>query len=124
MFLVLIIGCSSGVVDDEIPKQPTQELPIVGDGQVVVSEEKPIAESPADLIATCASFCEVDKVAYCEEKRIVMINDIEVVGTCRAFSRKENVEGFEKCEGFCHEYGPGVACEVSGQEDKECDGII
>ena len=47
------------------------------------------------------------------------------MGTCRGFSRKDNVEGFERCEGFCNSYDKsGAVCYVDGQEDSDCDGVV
>ena len=56
------------------------------------------------MIETCDSLCRVDSDAYCEEQRIIEVDGEEVIGTCRGFSRKGAVEGFNRCEEFCQDY--------------------
>ena len=96
------------------------------------SQEAPQEQAPAEIeipsysgtAEECNSLCNVDKEAYCAQIRTISVNGNDVAGTCRAFSRKGNVPGFDKCEGFCTEYGKGVFCEVNGEKDDNCDGII
>lgn len=78
-----------------------------------------------EIIKECDSLCRVDADAYCEQNRTIQANGVSVTGTCRSFSRKGNVPGFNKCEGFCKEYDKsGVFCYVNGEKDEDCDGII
>ena len=95
--------------------------------EVPVQEQSPAdigKLSNSDIMDECNSLCNINKEEYCAEARFISVNGTDVSGTCRAFSRKGNIAGFEKCEGFCTEYGKGVFCEVNGEKDDNCDGII
>ena len=79
----------------------------------------------AETIEECNSLCySEDSEAYCNKTRTISINGVEVTGTCRAFSKTNNVEGFIRCKGFCTEYGRDVYCEVDGKYNPGCDGIV
>ncbi|MEA3430916.1 MAG: hypothetical protein U9R08_06580 [Nanoarchaeota archaeon] len=111
---IFVIGCSEEVV---------QEVP----SSEVVASEDVIVESNTvtETIEICDSLCERDEDAYCDEKRTIILNGVEVVGTCRAFSKTGHVEGFNRCERFCKFYPrEGTECEVDGQLDIGCDGIL
>ncbi|MBD3312551.1 hypothetical protein GF352_03820 [archaeon] len=95
-------------------------------GCTQASDDLPMSNDSFDMsvvISECESLCNVDADAYCEEIRTIEVNDVEINGTCRAFSRKGNVPGFDKCERFCREYDKsGTVCEVGGVVDDDCDG--
>lgn len=77
------------------------------------------------VISECNSLCNVNADAYCEEIRTIEVNGVEINGTCRAFSRKGNVPGFDRCERFCREYDKsGTICEIDGVVDDNCDGVV
>jgi hypothetical protein len=77
-----------------------------------------------EIIDECNSFCGVDAYLYCEEQRTIEVSGIEITGSCRAFARQENVDGFSKCESFCKIYGrDSTICNVGGEADSNCDGF-
>jgi hypothetical protein len=108
---------------DEIINEPTPEEPTIE----VPATEEPTTEAfdMTKATTTCNSLCEVDADAYCEEERNIRVNDIEIIGTCRAFSQKHDVSGFNRCEGFCSSYSKtGTKCKLlTGETDSNCDGI-
>lgn len=103
----------------------TQEEIIKVEDVKLESQAEPIEESSpyADIIAECDMLCNKDETAYCTKERTIIINGAEVKGTCRAFSKKENVMGFNRCEGFCKDT-PKIytECTVDGKPDFDCDG--
>lgn len=100
-------------------------LLIEGCAQQKSPEERNISFEYAEVIETCNTLCETDANAYCEQKRTITLNGIDVEGTCRAFSRNGNVPGFERCERFCNTYDKaGTECKVNGEADPDCNGII
>lgn len=115
LFLVLAAGCSNNIKNN---------------GGIVDSEEGMNGSvgsdfNMSDVILTCDSLCNVDSDAYCSELRLIIVNSVEVYGTCRAFSRQGNVVGFNRCEGFCKNYPlSGTECIVNQEIDSNCDGII
>lgn len=92
--LIVFVGCT----EEKSKATPTPEespmaTPII-----------PPIPAIEDTIAECDSLCNNDADAYCEEVRMIMVDGEEVKGTCRAFSKKGAVEGFNRCQGFCKEF--------------------
>lgn len=126
----------TGFIDTEFNAEDSlaDENPedVSGDVDVIKVEEpgdetgEPSTQLTLSEIAdTCNSLCRQDASDYCETERTIAIDGVDVVGTCRAFSRKDNVEGFDKCEGFCKSFDKaGVVCYVEGERDSNCDGIV
>ena len=97
--------------------------PSLDDG--AVSPPESIVFDLSSVIAICNPLCRVDANAYCEMERTIEVGGVDVVGTCRAFSRKDNVDGFDKCEGFCKSFDKsGAKCSVDGEVDSDCDGVV
>jgi hypothetical protein len=117
LLIIVLAGCSAQVSETSASESQVEEPD--------VSEEKTQKPSAfTDVVETCNSLCEVDDVAYCEEKRTITINGVGVTGTCRAFA-KNGVGDVERCEGFCKYYPKsGTVCEVNGKKDNNCDGIV
>ena len=98
-------------------------------GQDTIPEQNESVEQPQgqnlQVMDICNSLCNVDALEYCETERTIIVNGVEVTGTCRAFSQNEDVPGFERCFEFCNEFDrSGTDCRVNGQVDTNCDGII
>jgi len=116
---VLIVGCSvkqTELIEKEEVKEPLEVA------------EPEAQEEKIDLsvvIEECDSLCNNDEEAYCNQERTISIKGIEVSGTCRAFSKTNHVDGFNKCQGYCKFYDKaGTVCEVGGKTDENCDGVI
>ena len=105
LMTLLIFGCSSQ--------------------EAVQSTEVEQKVNNSAVASTCNSLCEIDAKEYCEAERTIVINEVKVTGTCRAFSQKGTVPEFERCMGFCKEFDQaGTNCKVNGQVDSNCDGQI
>ena len=59
-----------------------------------------------EIIDECDSLCNIDKEKYCSEERVIVLPGDQIIGTCRSFAHQGNVSGFNRCPGFCKEYGP------------------
>jgi hypothetical protein len=123
IIVLLLVGCKP----EEPPLAPDDMLP-EPDVIEVIEEEPEVSDipSPAEIADICDSLCRIDADKYCKKKRSILVNNIEVIGTCRAFARQGNVEGFNKCQGFCKTYDQSlVNCETPGGDvDYDCDGVI
>ncbi len=104
--IILLAGCNQKPEEtvhfkSPLPKAEKQTLP--------EKTEKPTPPSPSPgyekVIETCDSLCNVDSEAYCLKKRTISVKGAALTGTCRSFSRKNSIPGFNKCEGFCKKYG-------------------
>jgi hypothetical protein len=81
--------------------------------------------SNPEVAQLCISLCQSDADAYCSQERTIVLNGNEVTGTCRAFAKKNNVDGFKRCQGFCSTYPKDTTrCKVDGKTDPDCDGIV
>lgn len=110
-------------VEIEEPVDPILEPEIEIEEPVV--EELPNTPTIAETIALCDSLCEVDEDIYCTEERDIIIDENTVTGTCRAFSKTGNVDGFNRCEEFCHDYPKRTTeCVTNGQKDITCSGTV
>lgn len=132
--IVAVSGCVAEQPEvpdngDDMDSPPSDDMPPQED-EPPMEEEPPVDEPPetepiGDVIALCDSLCETDADSYCDERRDIEINEKAVTGTCRAFARNGNVDGFDKCEGFCVNFDKsGTFCTVDGQRDGNCDGIV
>ncbi len=109
-------------VVEEIPEPLEENITIPKEEPIEIMEEKLSTEQVAEL---CNSLCENDSDLFCEEYRIITVREREVNGTCRAFSRKYNVRGFDRCERFCKSYDKsGTFCYVDGRKDIDCNGKV
>ena len=135
LLVVFLVGCSAGeiveqqAVEEAAVEEPAvEEVPKVSDPLPLAEDveetvEEPVAESAQDYAALCKSLCNKDKQAYCVEERTIIVGGTSVRGTCRAFARKGNVEGYSKCPGYCKGVdGSSSACTVDGKQDFDCDG--
>lgn len=150
LLLIFLIGCAQPVVEpvdestttkvfvnDQVNEEPVDEE-VVEEVEEVIDEkpvqdqiaqepiEEPVEEfNMQDVIDTCDDLCGSDFDSYCEDERIIMINDVEVSGTCRAFAKKGNVDGFNRCQKFCKSSSTSfTVCNVDGVKDSNCDGKI
>ncbi len=94
VLVVLLAGCTQPSTLPVTSVETTEE--------VTTTVENTSLE---DVIELCDSLCYVDSEAYCVEERTITVNEEEMTGTCRSFSHKDAVEGFNRCQGFCTEYG-------------------
>jgi len=127
LVLVFMNLPSKNLVDDEIKvnEGDSNLVNVPGDDNsndnVIDNSNVPTI---AETINLCDSLCEVDADSYCQEIRTIVVNDIEVKGTCRAFSKKGNVDGFSRCTGFCNDYPKSLTeCTVNREADFDCDGV-
>jgi hypothetical protein len=127
---ILLFGCTQLTnEDDKLNTTTNQENDLDEDNQQIDSEDNSSNQIEDDIIQeetnndqnasnqesnlenydstinTCDSLCNNNKEAYCLEERTILVNGEELTGTCRSFSRKGRVEGFNRCEGFCEEFG-------------------
>ena len=112
--------------EEIIEETPVEE--VVEEEKVEVKEE-PIEETKEptkeETIALCDSLCEVDEQEYCSTQRSFELDDNTVTGSCRAFAKKGNVEGFSRCQKFCTSNPKSeTLCTVDGKTDRDCDGIV
>ena len=144
ILLILAVVVVSGCVSDPVTSGPDQDgTPDNGDNGAPDNgnnepdstppeppqEPDPPAEpdipSIAETISICDSHCRSDADSYCEEERVIEVNGNEVTGTCRAFAKKGNVDGFNRCQGFCASFDSSTTvCSVNGQMDQNCDGVV
>ncbi len=93
-FSLFIIGCTQETTNIDAKTEASPEW-----------EEKESISNYEDIIKECDSLCNSDADSYCKKERTVIVEDKEMVGTCRSFSKKGNIEGFNRCQGFCKSYG-------------------
>ena len=114
--ILLASGCtSSGDVIRDLPDSSEENDSENNKTPYVVPEI-------SDVIELCNSLCQTNAEAYCSEERTIEVKGQEITGTCRAFSRKGNIPGFSRCQGFCTEFDAPTTtvCTVDGQKDPYC----
>ena len=94
-------------------RQPALHLPM--------AKPQPTTTATATNTLVIGNIDDISAEALTPARRVVIVNDVEITGTCRGFSKKNRVEGFERCPGFCKgvEF---VNCKVDGKDDFNCDG--
>jgi len=122
LLMIVLAGCSPQVSETNDSETQVEELDAAEEPQTF-EEQTQETSGLSDVVGICNSLCEVDGDAYCEEKRTITINGLDVAGTCRAFA-KNSIGDIERCEGFCKYYPKsGTVCKVDGKTDSNCDGI-